>query len=1224
MSHRTNRELLDHTHNTSRFFVENPHVAWAALLATLVWGVYGYMHMPQRKDPDIPIRLGIASCSWPGATVEQMEQLVTRPIEETIAQNKTIHPPVAKTYGIRSITAPGQSSVTVQLAENVRDTREQFNDIGARLQDLNARLPKGAGPILFQSDFGDTTTLMLTVASPQADSVEIQLRAQEMRRAIEAERAKTPPSSLSPVSIVYAYPLSFFPSGTHEIADKFRRAAEEQGWLRSTAVVSGNGFIGVNGLTGASNDQVRAVLRDLVANKLPASPFGPDIWQPIVVRDTSRIADQLAGVAGAKYTYAQLDDFTNLLARSLLGVPQVSRVDRTGILPQRVTLEYSQERLAAYGFKPSDLGNLLAARNITASGGTVESGSQSLVIIPTGLYEDAQSIGDTIVGGTAGHTPVYLRDLVTISQSYRNPPQVLNYFTWFDEHGEAHRDRAVTMSVFMRSGEQIQSFGKGVNSTLEAARAWLPSDLIVEHTSDQPLQVEESVGFFMEALYEAIGLVIVISLIGFWDWRSALLMAISIPVTLAMTFGFASLLGIDLQQVSIATLIIALGLLVDDPVVANDAIKREMTEGLSRPDAAWIGPTRLATAIVFATVTNIVAYLPFLLMKGTTGDFIYSLPVVMTCALVASRLVSMTFIPLIGRYLLKAPPAISPAEMAERRSHGFYGWYRNMISLAIENRRTVLACSGFFLLAGAGLAFTLKTQFFPDDTQYWSYIDLWLPDGTPVAATNAAAQQAEAVVARVVADYEAHHGDRKAGEPNLLQSLTSFVGSGGPRFWSSVNPQQQQSNYAQIIVRVSRKEATPEIVGPMQDALSEELPGVVPIVHQLQTNPVEFPVEVRISSTSDVDPANEEADNRNLRRFADEAGAILRRLPGVAVQDSDWLNQPAEASLKIDPDKANLAGVTNQNVAEASQAATDGVALTTLRQGNKQIPVVARLRMDERASLSDIQNIYVSSSNGSKRIPLESIASIETNLADRRIRRQEHFRTIGVHAYPQKGVLSSEVLSEAMPALRELEKRLPSGYRMVIGGELAAQRDGFANLIMALLISVSAIYAALLLQFRNAIKPLVVFAAVPYGVIGALLALAITRTPFGFMAFLGIVSLIGVIVSHIIVLFDFIEEMHEKGEPLESALRDAGVERLRPVLITVGATIFALFPLAVHGGPLWRPLCYAQIGGLAVATVITLLLVPVLYSVAVLDLRVIQWTERSEELPLEAMGENIA
>lgn len=224
-----------------------------------------------------------------------------------------------------------------------------------------------------------------------------------------------------------------------------------------------------------------------------------------------------------------------------------------------------------------------------------------------------------------------------------------------------------------------------------------------------------------------------------------------------------------------------------------------------------------------------------------------------------------------------------------------------------------------------------------------------------------------------------------------------------------------------------------------------------------------------------------------------------------------------------------------------------------------------------------------------------------------RIGRLEHFRTIGVHAFPSPGVLSSEVLQKAMPQLTAFEKSLPPGYRMEFGGERAKQQTGFANLAEVLAISLFGIYGALLLQFRNAVKPLLVFAATPYGVAGALICLTIMGSPFGFMAFLGIASLIGVIVSHVIVLFDFIEEMHEKGEPFEQAILDAGIERQRPVLITVGATILALFPLAIHGGPLWKPLCYAQIGGLAVATFITLLLVPVFYSIAVLDLKIVQW-----------------
>jgi multidrug efflux pump subunit AcrB len=326
---------------------------------------------------------------------------------------------------------------------------------------------------------------------------------------------------------------------------------------------------------------------------------------------------------------------------------------------------------------------------------------------------------------------------------------------------------------------------------------------------------------------------------------------------------------------------------------------------------------------------------------------------------------------------------------------------------------------------------------------------------------------------------------------------------------------------------------------------------------------------------------------------------------------NDWFAESPEVKLKIDPDRANLAGITNRDVAESTTAAMSGTTVTTLREGNKQISVIARLRPMERAQLSDVENLYVYSSQGSQKVPLRTVSSVVNQMMTERIRRQEHFRTVGVHAYPQPGVLASEVLKVALPRLTEFQKNMPPGYRMQIGGEQAKQQTGFLNLTQVLMISILGIYGALLVQFGNAIKPFLVLAATPYGVVGALLALGLMGSPFGFMAFLGIISLIGVIVSHVIVLFDFIEEMHEKGEPLEQALRDAGIERLRPVMITVAATILALFPLATHGGPLWQPLCYAQIGGLAVATFITLLLVPVFYSIAVLDLKIVKWTKVS-------------
>jgi multidrug efflux pump subunit AcrB len=1206
MPHQTDQEHIAHTHNTSRFFVEHRQIAWAALVAVIAWGIYGYFSMPQRKDPDIPVRVAVAACQWPGATAQEVEQLITRPIEQTIAENKTIHPASPADWGIRSISLPGASFVYVQLSENVSDSREQFSDINLKLQELGSRLPSGATGVQFQSDFGDTAALMMTVASPPIDALEVEMRARSVEEAIRSARSNAGPAKLPQISVVITFPLSLSATALSGVTEAFRLGAERVGVIQQSRLVSGRGFFGVDGQTKFDDEHIQAFLREFIATHLQESEFDPDVSPPVIIRDAAGTRNKLASVGTAKYSYAQLDDFTDLIGRTLLGAPQTSRVERKGVLPQAVYLDYSQEQLASYGLQVSDLSRVLQARNITLPGGSIEAGGRQIQIDPSGKFEDASAIGDVLLQGPQGSPPLYLRDLVHISWAYQAPANYLNFYTSTGKDGRQQRSRAITLAVYMRSGEQIQKFGAAVDQKMKDLRRILPADLIVARTSDQPLQVKEGIDLFMEALYEAILLVVLIALLGFWEWRSALLMAVSIPITLAMTFGMAHLANIDLQQVSIATLIIALGLLVDDPVVANDAIKRELAAGNPPIIAAWLGPTRLARAILYATATNIIAYLPFLMLTGSTGDFLYSLPVVMTAALVSSRIASMTFIPLLGYYLLRPRKKPEPT-IEERRERGFYGAYYRLAGAAIRWRWAVLGLSVVFLASGALVASKLKGQFFPEDVQYWSYVDVWLPNDAPLSVTNEAARHVESVVQRVADEYARAHPSKESKE--LLEAVTTFVGGGGPRFWFSVSPEQQQRNYAQILIRLRDKEATPGLIGPLQSAVSKEVPGAYVTVHQLQTNPVEFPVEVRISGTSDVDPAGESADIYNLRALAEGVEKILRAVPGVQVVQNDWFAESPEVKLRIDPDRANLAGITNRDVATSTTAAMSGTTVTTLREGNHQIPVIARLRATERAQLSDVENLYVYSSQGSQKVPLRSVSSVVNQMVTQRIRRQEHFRTIGVHAFPQPGILPSEILKQASPQLTEFQKKMPPGYRLEIGGEQAKQQSGFANLAKVLVISLLGIYAALLLQFGNAVKPLLVFAATPYGVVGALLCLAIMGTPFGFMAFLGIASLIGVIVSHVIVLFDFIEEMHEKGEPFEQAIRDAGIERLRPVLITVGATILALFPLASHGGPLWQPLCYSQIGGLAVATFITLLLVPVLYSIAVLDLKIVKWTQ---------------
>jgi multidrug efflux pump subunit AcrB len=1169
MSHGiSDQDIVARTHNTARFFTETRQISWVLLIATLVWGVYGYWRMPQRKDPDIPIRQALTLVSWPGASAERIEQLVTREVEAKIGEN-------ARVDKIESNTRTGLTAVFITLVDGSFDVPKEFDDIKMKLDSIHD-LPDGAGPIVFVKDFGDTAALMLTVASPKTSATEVGLRAQALREAIEAARQGEP----NRVTVAHGLPSSVGPAAARPAVDLFVQRAVDDGILRDARVIEGPGFVGVDAATDKDNAAIERFVARFVEDRLRPAEMHPDAWPAIIVRDPAEAGAKLALVAGDKYSYRELDDYTELIVRTLKTLPIVSKVSRSGLLDERVFMEYSQERLASYGVTPSSLRDVLSGRNITESGGVLEVSGKNLTIDPSGEFKSERAIGDVMVPTSNGRS-VYLRDLVEVGRGYVSPPTFLNFFTGREASGDWRRGRAITIAVQMRAGQQIDQFGKAIDARLADVKRELPEDLVLARTSDQPLQVREQIHLFMNSLYEAIALVVLVSLIGFWEWRSALLMALSIPITLAMTFGMMYFAGIDLQQVSIASLIIALGLLVDDPVVAGDAIKRDLAAGHNPLVAAWLGPTKLASAIMYATVTNIVAYLPFIFLTGDMGSFMYSLPIVIGCSLVASRLVSMTFIPLLGYYLLR--PKAEPT-LEERQKSGFAALYYRFGRFAIQHRWAFLSAMVVLLVAGAGIGRQLRSQYFAKDLQYLSYVDVWLPEDAPLAATQQATREAEAIIREVA-------GAR-------LRSLTTFVGGGGPRFWISASPEQAQQNYAQIIIEVLDKHDTMHLAEPLQRELSDRIAGARIDVKLLELGaPVGIPVAIRISGE----------DIPTLRRLAGRVSGILESVPAAARVRDNWGPESFSVRLKTDPDRANLSGLTNREVAGASATAMNGTAMTVLRDGDKQIPVVARMRVQERAALSDIRNLYVYSTRGHQKVPLESVTTIDYATQTGKLQRRNQFRTITVSAFAGEGALPSEVLGAALPALREFERTLPPGYRMEIGGEYGEQVKGFKNLAMVMGMSILMIFLALVIQFKHAIKPFIVFAAIPFGAVGALAGLWVMGEPFGFMAFLGIASLIGVIVSHIIVLFDFIEEMHQQKKPLEEALLDAGIVRLRPVLITVAATVIALFPLAAHGGPLWEPMCYAQIGGLTVATFVTLIVVPVIYATFVLDLKLVKW-----------------
>jgi multidrug efflux pump subunit AcrB len=1165
-------------HSVARFFVENPHVSWVLLAGVLAWGIWAYEAMPKRKDPDIPVRQVAVVTLWPGQSAERVEQLVTRRVEEKVSQN-------VRVSEITSTSRAGLSIVYAEVDEQLTtETGKEFDDIKVKLDSL-ADLPDGAGPIQFIKEFGETSALMLTVASPPAGVEELGVLARHISASL-----KRRPSWIEIALCTTGTDLSF----AEEAAGLLGRRLVGDGLGQDVEIVKGEGFA----LLRMTVERVpsggwQAAVRQLWDELPQRADVHPDVWDPIVVTSGTSLDGELRRLAGPKYSYRQLDDFTDRIEVAIKLAPEASRVTRVGVLEEQIEARYSQNRLAALGVVPAALSAVLQNRNTTIPSGTLNAGGRDLTLEQTGEFRTLADFDNVVLAQATNGTPVYLRDLGTMHRGYQHPARFLSFFTQRDGSGRWQRGRAITLSVEMKKGQQIDAFGSAVSARLADVRPLLPHDLVIGTTSDQQRQVREKLELFTRSLWEAVGLVVLVSLIGFWEWRSALLMALCIPVTLAMTFGFMHALGLDIQQMSIASLIIALGLLVDDPVVAGDAVKREMSHGTPRATAAWLGPDKLAKAILYATITNIAAYLPFLLLKGDVGRYIYSLPITIACSLVASRIVSMTFLPLLAYHLLR--PRVETGARRLRDS-GFGKWYSRAVAFAIEHRWRMLAASSLVLAAGGFCAAHLRHQFFPRDNFYIAYVDIRLPEDAPLSETQRVVRQAEDVIVATVQEHDAT-ASPFSHEPSLA-SITSFMGGGGPRFWFSVRPEPPAPNYAQLLVQFVRSDDTNQLVGPLQSALSATIAGARIDVRTVETGPpTVIPVSMRVMGE----------DARVLRAQAERLSAILGSSPMAINVRDDWGNDAIRTRVQIDQDRAGLLGISNRDVALSSYSAVNGATIGTLREGRKNIPIVQLMDYGQRDSVTGVSDLYVYSGQAPTKVMLGQIARLTYAPEISVVHRVNQYRAVTVSALPVPGHLAAEITDPLMSRLRAFERELPPGYRFEIVGELKEQLRGQRQSLTVVLASVLAIYLALVFQFKNAIKPFIVFAGIPFGAAGAFASLWMMRMPMGFLAILGITSLIGVIVSHVIVLFDFIEEQRAHGAPLIDALIDAGILRIRPVLITVGATVLALFPLALHGGPLWEALCYAQIGGLTFATAVTLFVVPTLYAVFVLDLKAVRW-----------------
>ena len=872
--------------------------------------------------------------------------------------------------------------------------------------------------------------------------------------------------------------------------------------------------------------------------------------------------------------YRPLTAAAEQLEDDLKQVGSVGRTRMIGDIGETVQLLFSPEKLNQHGLSLFRIAEQLKQRNQLVPAGALHNTTNSLPVQLTGELRSEEDVRNLIVGASPEGRPIRLGEVVEVRRSEEEPrPFHADVLTRPAAGGELQRQRSVMLAVEMKSGRVISEFASEVEASITRLKPQLPADVEVLTISDQPKSVEYRIQHFSQCFGEAVLVVIVVALL-LMEWRAALIVALAIPLTVAMTLGGMHLAGIPLHQISIAALIIALGMLVDDPVVAADGVNREMAAGRPRGLAAWLGPWKLRRPILFATLINIFAFLPLVLLPGDKKHFIYALPVVVTLALIASRIVSMTFVPLLGYYLLKGQRGFDqggevrrfPFSLLDRLLLAVLPLYRTLLEGALRRPWLAMFLAYGLLAASLTLAPRLGRQFFPPAERNQLLIDLALPGSPSLEETRRICDD----VTRLLQRHEE------------VVSGAVFVGGSAPRFYYNVTPKAPDDHLAQVLINTRNADEVPALVARLRTELDREISGARCVVKQLEQGPpVDTPIQIRLTG-DDLD---------TLRGLADQVGSALREAGGYKVHD-DLDQRVPTLQIGIDQDRASAAGVVGPAIGAAVRSAFAGLTVTELREGSRLVPVVLRLRAEERDDVAKVSELRVESLGGGL-VPLREFAKVETEPDFAMIHHHGQRRAVTVKSYSSIGELPAAVLAKAKPALDRIT--LPPGYRLAYDGEARELKQSREEMGGVMLVSLALIALAMIIQFNSVTKSVVVMLTVPLGLIGGLAGLALFHAPLGFMAMLAIVSLAGVIVSHIIVLSDSIEEARAEGMELQSALIRAGLVRMRPVLVTALATAGGLIPLARTGGELWAPLTAVHIFGLLVATVLTLFILPVLY-----------------------------
>ncbi|MDE2400833.1 MAG: efflux RND transporter permease subunit [Burkholderiales bacterium] len=912
--------------------------------------------------------------------------------------------------------------------------------------------------------------------------------------------------------------------------------------------------------------QVRKKVSD-VQYTLPQGVIGP-----FYNDEFGDVYGSIYALSADGFTTEELRRFSETVRSQFLRVPNVAKVELFGVQPEKIFVEASQQRLAQMGLNLSQLVQQLNAQNGVEGAGFYSGEHENIQMRVTGAFKSIEQLRQmpirAINPANGQSRTLRLGDVATVRRGYESPPS-----TKVRHQGK----EVIGVGISMAKGGDIIELGKALRIAAAKVHADLPVGIELDQIQDQPQAVSSSVGDFVKVLMEAVVVVLVVSFVSLGlhtkPWRldvwPGLVVAITIPLVLAVTFLVMYFWGVGLHKISLGALIIALGLLVDDAIIAVEMMVHKLEEGYDKVSAATAAYDLTAMPMLTGTLITAAGFLPIGMAKSSVGEYTFAIFAVTAAALLISWVVSVYFVPYLGLLLLKTKPKAKVAGQAvDLYDTPFYRRFKASVDWCVAHRWITIGLTIAALVLGVLGMGKVQQQFFPDSSRPEILVDLWLPEGSSFEATEALTKRFEA---------------RMLKEPEV-KTVSIWVGTGLPRFYLPMDQIFPQSNVAQAVLMPIDAHAREALRKRIPALLAEEFPEVRGRVKLLPNGPpVPYPVQFRIVGE---DPAE-------LRHWAQEAKALMRAHPNMTGVNDNWNESVKAIRLIVDQSKARALGVTTQSIAQASRILTSGATVGQYREQDRLIDIVMHTPQSERATLGALDNAYVPSASG-RMIPVLQVAKPKLVWESGVLWREGRHFAITVQGDVTEGIQGPTVSGALWPQMQTLEKRMPSGYRVELAGASEESSKGQGSIFVGMPIMLFIIFTLLMLQLHSFSRAVLVFLTGPMGIAGVAMSLLVSGRPFGFVALLGVVALTGMIMRNSVILIDQIEQDRAVGVHAWDAIVGAAVRRFRPITLTAAAAVLAMIPLS--RSVFWGPMAVAIMGGLIVATALTLLALPAMYA----------------------------